>query len=429
MDTLPKWAGPVLALVGAVIALAIAIGIGNRFYYQVHPLTSTSTPIGEQPVASISAAAFDQAVASAQAVPNPEQQCSYFSADDPTGSLSTTTLAQMGQNICDLFEQKAASVIQYPLHAGSPSVYTGGEGAYNGVGIVTSDRTYLVSFSLFKDKDTHYQVTLNHATILKTTHVSSLTVIPIPSSVADSQLLQVSGTDASGNPSEEYFSQYYGRYSDGSFSIPVAKNSDGSFSNIVRGGQDSDPAKVSFLIPYAPEVDETSSDRDYGMETQTNVHPLYHQAACGLEETYGDMAFWVPYDEVTITINFGYASILHITTATQGYVPEQWGTVLSNISMADFRTTIQTPKAFNSASPVEVVTIAGYAVKHIGPIIPDRTCQYQPDQTYDMYQAVKNGAVVTITVTNDSSSQNGLTSSSIQKMMAQVLTTLTFSPR
>ena len=219
INKLPKWAKSLLALGGAVVILAIAIGIGGKFYYQVSPLPNPNdqTPPINNPNTPQNTVTFDQALASAQPIPNPNKQCSSFSADDQGGGLSTSTLSQLGQKLCTLFEEKGASVIQHPLNAGSPSVYTGGEGSYNGAGIVKSDRTYLVSFSLFKNQSNQYQISPNHAMILKTINISSLTAIPMQSSIADSQLIQVTGADASGKPNEEYFGQYYGRYSDGSF--------------------------------------------------------------------------------------------------------------------------------------------------------------------------------------------------------------------
>src|SRR5437773_11375476 len=139
LDRFPKWARPILALVGALIVLAIAIGIGGKYYYQVNPLTLPPTPTDQRPVDNTNAVAFDQALASAQPTPNSNQQCPYFLVDDPSHSLSTTTLAQMGQKLCTLFTEKGAAIIQHPLATGS-SDYYGGEGSYSGIGIISSDR-------------------------------------------------------------------------------------------------------------------------------------------------------------------------------------------------------------------------------------------------------------------------------------------------
>lgn len=430
ISKLPKWAKLSLALGGVVLILAIALGIGSKFYYQVSPLPAPNdqTPPLNNSNNSQNTAAFDQALASASVASNPQQQCFYFSADDPSYSLSTSTLEQMGPKLCTLFVEKGAAIIQHPLTAGSPSVYHGGGGAYNGLGIVVSDQTYLISFSLFNNQSSQYQITLNHATILKTIKVSSITAIPVQSSVADSQLIKIMGTDALGKPSEEYFGESYERYSDGGFSVPVTKNSNGSFSNLVSWGNDTDPAKGSFLIPYTPSAVQTTSDRDFQMELQNNTSPIYHKATCGLEESYGDMAFDARSYQTTIAINFGYSPSLHITTAVQGYVPEQWGKILKDVVIGDFRAVVQEAAATRSTAKVEMLTISGYTVKHIGPIMPDRTCQYQQNYTYDMYQTIKNGAVITFTVTHDNSGQSNA-STDIQKLIGQVLTTLTFSPR
>jgi hypothetical protein len=420
---LPKWGQVLIALVAVFILLGGALWIGGKTYYQVRPLTSTPTD-GQSATSSPDQAAFAQALASAHLQ---DDGCSYFVADDPSSDLSPDTLKQLGVGVCNLIHTKGIPVIQRPLALGFNSSYYAGDDAYNGVGIVKSDRTYLVSFSLYKDPNHQYQIALTHATILKTVNVSAVTAVPVQSSVGGSQLAQVTGTDASGKTSEEYFGESYGRYSDGSFSIQVVKNSDGSFSNRVRSRTEYDPVKVSFLVPYSVSVGETVGDRDSVIETQNKTSPIYHKAACGLEETYGDTAFYT--GPVTININFGYSPTLHITTALQGYVPEQWGTIVSNVSFSDFKISAQTSKAYNSNAPVKMMTIGGYTVKHIGPITADRTCEYNYDQgdTYDMYQTVKNGGVVTFTVTN--SAVDGEAQPDIQKIISQVLGTLTFSPR
>ncbi len=419
---MPKWVRPALAIAAAILVLVVAVVFGSKYYYQVKPLTST-TPDQQQTGNTPDQGAFTQALASTKIE---DQNCSYFVVNDLDGNLSQDTLKQMGVGICKLVQTKGVSTIQHPLALGLNSGYYPGDDTYNGVGVIKSDHTYFVSFSLYKNPEDQYQIALNNATILKTVNVSAITAVPVQSSVAGSQLAQVTGTDASGKASVEYFAQSLGRYSDGSFSIQIVKNSDGSFSNSVRGGYNTDPADVSFLVPYTFTLGETGGDRDSAIESQNNTNPIYHKAACGLEERYADMAFYIGYP-VTIGINFGYKPTLHITTATQGYVPQEWGTILANVSFADFKTKVQSSKAYNSTSPVEMMNVGGYTVKHVGPIAPDRTCEYNQDNTYDMYQTVKNGAVVTFTVTHDD--RDTQASPDIEKIMSQVLSTLSFSPR
>ncbi len=431
INTLPKWAKLLLTIGGAVVVLVIAIDIGSTYYYQVNPLSTSDTQAPNPDTlgnmqAPENTATFEQAFSSATV----SGECKGFSADDPSLSLSAAALLREGQKLCDLFVEKGVSVIRYPLAAGQPSVYYGGDGAYNVVGIIESDRTYLVSFSLFVNQETgQYQMILNHASILKTIKVSSVTAIPIQSSQEGSQLIKITGINASGSASEEYFGQYYAKYFDGSFSVPVTKNSDGSFSNVVLGVYNSTKStKVSFLVPYTPRVGQMVSDRDYQIELQNHVSPIYHKAACGLEESYGDVAFYIDSAGTSIDINFGYSPILYITTANQGYIPEQWGKILKEVAIDDFRAIIQEPKATRSSAKVEMLTINGYSVKHTGPITPaeERTCLHP--YTYDMYQTIKNGAVITLTVRHESDLQENIPEE-IQKLMSQLLTTLTFSPR
>ena len=97
--------------------------------------------------------------------------------------------------------------------------------------------------------------------------------------------------------------------------------------------------------------------------------------------------------------------------------------------MADFISSIQKNKTLRSNSLTEMMTISGYHVKHTGPITPERSCQgyYDEKASFDIYQATKNGAVITFTVFNMSGARNNLEDT--QRLISQVLTTLTFSKR
>ena len=117
---LPNWTKVLFAIGGAVIVVLIAVGVGGKYYYQVSPLSSTSTPASySEPATHASSttqttAKFEKAFASAQASQvsfNSTQTCSDFSADDPTHNLATTTLLHMGQKLCNLFVEKGRGVI------------------------------------------------------------------------------------------------------------------------------------------------------------------------------------------------------------------------------------------------------------------------------------------------------------------------------
>ncbi len=420
---LPKWLKYTLAVIATPVVLLFAYGMGEAIYYQA--TTGTTTAPWRQEMHAKEAAEkaaehvlpFEQALRAADVH---EQHCQYFNVLDHTDQFSTTTLSELGVQVCDFFAKNGGSVIERPLEAGHTAYYPG-ESSHSGVGIITLDRPYFIAFTLYLDQEERYKVSLTSAAIIRTKHVARIDLTPVQSVVENDKLIRIAGTDETGAPSEEYYGEYYGRYSDGAFSNPVVKNADGTFSKVVSQNP-YDIANFSFLVPYSPYVGRSVGDRDYVMEQQNNIRPLYHKAACGLEESYSDVGGTT--ESVQVGINFGFSPTLYVTTAWQGYVPEQWGKVLKTVPMDDFRSVVREPAAARSNSAAEMLTIGGYQVKHVGPITPDRTCRYQENLTYDMYQAEKNGAVVSIKITHD-----GKDNVDVSKVITQILGSLTFSRR
>jgi hypothetical protein len=418
----PVWAKLVAALIAAGALIAVASFFGSRSYYQVRPLSLD----GQSQDKHVDPTPFGQALASA--VVSPEQQrCQYITVLDlsrPAGSADDG-VTRAGQAVCEQFLKDGSSLIAHPVEAGGSTYYDGRTGS----GIIRYDgQDYLVSFVLTSpDPASGYKIFLTTVARTKTDHVDDLELISIPNLKQERKVLHIVGTTASGAKSEEYFAMYFGRYAEGNFNIPLVKENDGTFSVVVSQRATELTSSVSFLAPYDGfGAGGGYAERDYTMERDIKKAPLYHRESCGLEDAYGDVGFSVHFNSTSISINLGLSDTLYLTTPVYGYVPEEWGTVLSSISMASVRKRVAEAKAYNSSAPAEMLTIAGFTVKHVGPVTPERGCQYASGLTYDIYQAVKEGAVVTFTMRSDADNPRP-SDADVQKLIGKVLSTLTVS--
>lgn len=427
---IPRWAQVLVACSVVILVLSLAVWYGSKRYYQVKPLNvSLGENQGENTVPTVTSS-VDSSSTEFVSVPYDlssimvsEYYCSF---DQVTVSLgqenkfSTTTLSQLKDELCSALKVQGKTIIKYPTKI----EFSKGENAIVGI-IMLSGKTYL---SLFTDNFYEkYTLELNSAKILPVATVSEISRETIKTLMGASPIVKVSEIDASRNQTEQYFKRVVTRYAGGSL-VEIVKNPDGTFSDKVLSASEYDVAQVSFLAPYSIYLDRTITNIESFVDASKNTITAYHKEGCGLEDAYSDMSFHSSDYSTTIGINFGFSPSLNITTTRTGYDPQQWGKVIEKVSMTDFRASVQKPKALNSNSPVEMLTIGEYQVKHIGPIIPDKSCYASSDNhSFDIYQAVKNGAVVTFTVFNQSGVRNNLDEK--QKFISQVLTTLTFSKR
>ena len=428
----PLWAEILSIALGVVAILGGAFVMGKKYYHQVTPLTlATSTESGVKVVTTTvsSDSQFQKMLSSA--IFNKEYCLSLITErmfdDEDIIALSTSTLISEGRQICTTLAEKGLSSIQFPV---SISIEQGS--SLNGSGIIMLGRPILVNFSINEEwqassSATVFNFSLEHLKVLQASTVTSLTVISPDTVATGTKILQVKGSTSSGESVETYFGSTSRRHEPSVFSNLLVKNADGTFSSKFIIRDEINRNILSYLLPrYSLESVYYSLGygRDINMERDQKISPIYHQARCSLEEAYGDES--LAGDVTVIAINYGDKPTLHITSSTIGYVPAQWGKIVRNVSMEDFKKTIQTAKAYNSTAKVEMLTISGYQVKHIGPITYNRTCQRVGLErvTYDMYQAIKNGAVITFSVENKA--EDGDTHKiTIEKEIKQVLETLT----
>lgn len=430
---IPRWVQILLACFAVISILSFAVWYGSKRYYLVKPLNvyigggqdkstlsgatssltqnqSSSTTKNTSPDYDLSSFVISETV------------CYFNPITDQNNKLSTTTLSNLRDEVCALIKNQGKVSIKQPTKI----IFSDGEPLDMGI-VTSSGYTYLIYFSINDDGKGSYALILNSINLLKVATVSKIGQETIKNEAGESAVIKVSGTDESGKEIQQYFRQVNLRHSNTTFT-EIIKNSDGTFSEPLSYIVDSDVVRVNVLTPYSTYSSRLFADIDSFVDSSKNTITAYHKAGCGLENAYSDMSFNLADFSTTIGINFGFSPTLNITTTRTGYDPSQWGKILEKFSMADFRASVQKPKALNSNSPVEMLTIGGYQVKHVGPITSDRSCHPSDENTtYDIYQAVKNGAVVTFTVFNISGARDNL--DEIQKLISQVLTTLTFSKK
>jgi hypothetical protein len=426
---IPRWSQILLSCIAVILVLSCAVWYGSKKYYQVKPLTvylgeskdqnvlveATSSLMQNQTSSTTENASSDYDLSSFTIS---EYSCYLDSITSQDNKLSTTTLSNLKDELCVNLKNQGKVSIKQPTKI----IFNEKEALTVGV-ITSSGYTYLTYFSINDDGKGTYTLILNSANLLKISNVSKISQDTIKNIAGESVIVKVSGTDVSGIEIQQYFKKISVRHVGSSF-IEIIRNSDGTFSDTISSASDYGVAKVLFLAPYSSYYTTIlTADVDSFEDSSKNTITAYHKEVCGFEDGYSDMSFYIYDYNTTIGINFGFSSTLNITTTRTGYDPQQWGKILEKISMDDFRASIQKPKALNSNSPAEILTIGGYQVKHVGPVTHDRSCYPSDDKsTYDIYQAVKNGAVVTFEGTRDNVDET-------QKLISQVLTTLTFSKR
>lgn len=428
----PRWAQILLSCIAIISILSFTIWFGSKKYYQVKPLTVYIGGDEEQNTLTGETSSPTERTSSYYDLSSftiSESECYLSSVTTQGNKLSTTTLSNLKDELCTLIKSQGKASIKLPTKI------TFNDNEDLTVGIITSSGyTFLTYFSIVDDENgiddekRLYILSLNSANLLKIITVSKISQDTIKNIAGENTIIQVSGTDATGNEIQQYFKRIYIRHVGASF-IEIIKNSDGTFSDTLSDDSDLSVASVEFLAPYSSYSSRSGTDLESFIDATENEITAYHKEGCNLEDGYSDMSFYITDYSTAVGINFGFSPILNITTARSGYDPQQWGKIVEKISMTDFRASAQKPKALNSNSPVEILPIGGYQVKHVGPVTPDRSCDNSSDgkTTYDIYQAIKNGAVVTFTVLNESGTRENL--GEIQKLVSQVLTTLTFSKR
>ena len=429
----PRWIQVLLACVAVIIVLSLAVWYGSKRYYQVKPLNvyigggqdqstlsgATSLLTQNQSSSTTKNTSSDYDLSSFVIS---ETVCYFNPITDQNNKLSTTTLSNLRDEVCELIKNQGKVSIKQPTKI----IFSDSETLTVGV-VTSSGYTYLIYFYINDDGKGSYALILNSINLLKVATVSKIGQETLKNKAEESAVIKVFGTDASGHEIQQYFKNVSMRNAN-SFLVEIIKNSDGTFSESLSYIFDNNVVHVNVLTPYSTYSSRSFADIDSFVDSSKNTITAYHKAGCGLENAYSDMSFNIADFSTTIGINFGFSSTLNITTTRTGYDPSQWGKILEKISMADFKASVQTPKARNSNSPVEILTIGGYQVKHVGPITSDRSCHPSDEKSsYDIYQAVKNGGVVTFTVFNTSGARDNL--DEIQKLISQVLTTLTFSKR
>jgi hypothetical protein len=362
----------------------------------------------------------------------------YMVINEPDRNISTTSLAVMRTELCGILSEKWFTAIQHKMVLKTRANYYSYPGTYNALGIINASRTYLIHFALYREYNSNeYKVSFYRATVLKAKQVTSIDYTAVPG-VSGTQvpMVVVTGTDIHNRQTKEYFVREEGRYTDGSYSVPVVKNVDGTFSiRIYSRPNDIYPEKkkISFLTPFTttfvPQNTQMQPDRNFVLESQNKVKPVYNQASCNLENEYADEQFHIGAGVgsggyVTLGVNYGDKPVLHMTTPVSGYVPSEWGKILFDISLADARTKVTLAEVTRSGAKVEMLTIAGHTVKHIGPVAPDRTCDY--GSVHDMYQTLHDGAIITVSYTRQPNEKE-ISSDALKEILTHILSTLSIS--
>jgi len=436
------WAKDVSILLGCILLLVAAYVFGTKYYYQVYPKEIIAPPQNTQNQNSNTdwkqyALPFDEAFAKAHL----DSTCDSASISDEYSRVQSDvympvpTLNDIEKQLCAQLAKNGMSAFTNTTQV--PSEFYENQGEHLGIGFVQlSDKVVLVEFALVLSGNNSYLLSPQSIRLLPDfSSIKTVSIDPFSESdVPNSYLLTINGLDANGKAVTQYRTEKQCKNCDEGFDALLVRNDDGSFSTVIddqpgRGnGTLPKSLRVHVLMPYSTSFNYYQlPSRDYGME-QTSISPIYHKASCGLEDVYSDETFGfytANSDSVAIDINLGLESRLHITTPESGYVPEQWGKILQDIDLSEFIQKVQTPRAYNSNAPAEMRTIGGYQVKHIGPITLDRTCQNNSDATLtaDMYQAVKNNAVVSFTFGHSSDGSPV----SPEKIITQVLNTLTIT--
>lgn len=430
---IPRWAQIALSCTLVVAILSAALWFGSKKYYQVQPLTvQTSVSEGQNTlIGTTSSLTQNQNSSTTENISSDfdlspftisEYNCYIDSVTSQDSKLSTTTLLNLKDGLCTLLKSQGKASIKQSTKVNSQLYRT------LTVGVIrSSGYSYLTTFSINEDEQGPYTLTLDTANLLKIINVTKISQVTIKNMAGDHTIVNVSGTDNSGKEIQQYFKEISSRHDDRRF-VEIEKNSDGTFSDTLLATFDQDIAHVAFHTPYSSYSSRLGSDIESFTDSSGNTTTAYHKAGCSLEDAYSDMSFLIEDYDMTIGINFGFSSVLNITTARIGYNPAQWGKILEKKSISDFRKMVQKPKVFNSNSPVEILTIGGYQVKHVGPVAADRSCNRADEKSsYDVYQVIKDGAIVTFTIFNKLGTREN--QEEIQKLISQVLTTLTFSKR
>ena len=441
LQALPKWVTYAIATAGVVLLLVIALGLGNTYYYQVYPHVLSQPSNGAQNQDSNSDQEkyylpFDQALASSHI--SFDNWCDANAAGVSLTSddrVSQAAAEEIEKKACDTLKSGGVSALQHVIEI--PDAVYNQAGGYEGLGSLTIGGKVILFEFILGLSDTHtYILSENELEIPR--NLSAVSAMSFATTTRGSsippELLTIQGLDGNGKQIAQYRTSHDCKGCGTNFEVLLSKNSDGTFSqwmNVSQSDWDtklSKSAAVSFWLPYnGYSASVGTPSRDYAMEVGT-VSPLYHEASCGLEDSFSDLEFNGA--GITLDINFGLEPYMHLTTPQEGYVPEQWGKVLKDITMSQFTNMVQTTKAYNSSAHVEMLTIGDYSVKHVGPITLDRTCQYNDKTvviTADMYQVKKGGAIVTFTDTHDPTNDAARTPTDIQKVITQVLNTMTIT--
>lgn len=428
----PVWAEFLLVGIGVACVLGAALWVGNKYYFQ-------KTPLPPPPVATSTEETPSQNQNGAN-TPLPSE-----TSAETAAFYTTLNTAVFEEQYCSFSElcsavktQGGISAIRFPRMITPPSPLS--YGAYTGAGVLTVGGVDTVLLFNLSTTGTPTLMPTELVTPEEILHITALTNAVAPLSDDEpggTPVIQITGTTADGTSATQLLGPDTRRNYSNALHVPLVVNADGSISNIVTNSNSNLP-KITFHIPYINGLENgygyvygSAADRDLGMELPSklgvSVRPIYHKASCGLEETYSDVAFSAYALGTTIAINAGLAPTLNITTAMSGYVPSEWGKILTTVSMREFINTIKSTKAPNSNAPVDMIDLDGYQIKHTGPIAYDRSCG--EDVTADMYQTTKDGAVITITVTQGGNNANRATQEQIFAMFREIFRTLKIAPR
>ncbi|MEA2701792.1 MAG: hypothetical protein QOE22_501 [Candidatus Parcubacteria bacterium] len=423
---LPKRTLNLLALLVIVAVLAVAYFIGSAAYYRVHPLGTDSglsgTPYGSED----NAAFYEEFIRQFGAADT-------ISCDDRyaqgwiDNEIYTAKIDDNG--LCQEITRQGKTALRHLVYLGTN---------YSQVGVgtfVSGNKTYLVDFEVMQS-DTSSYIQINKIVELKDVgDISSLSIVPDGERY---RAMRLAGTDLQGKRFERYLTIYSHRYVL-TFVTPAYRDESGNFSQQFTSADDPeypmDTARVSFVLPGLSPVGESWGDRDTQLESETSVTPLYHKQLCGLEETYADMdfGFGAGNTGVSIKLQPGVYPKLNATTPREGYVPEDWGKVLTVLTPAEFREQVSASGTRNSHAASKMLTIEGMSVKFIGPLKGLGTCSdYRATQIQYEYQAVKGNAVVSFIFSDypqQVANEEALTAQEREHIVAAVLRTIAIEPK
>lgn len=338
------------------------------------------------------------------------------------GSISLEP-TPFSREIHSLIKRQGKNAIKYPKKF---SVYPEPWGQVTFGIISTEDHSYLVEFSVGGEKKDEQSINISTVNTLRMKTVTDIGGEVIKNSFGEHVVVKVSGVDVAGNEIRQYF-KIIGKKWVGNLFSEIIKKDDGTFYDRVSESVEGKDVVVTFDILYGSDLYRSFLSTE-SFDGTSSAMSVYSKAKCGLEDGYGDVSFDISDYRAIMDINFGLSPTIVVTEKSEGNNLNNEDISVEKITMPQFVEQVKKPTAFNSSSTVEILTLGGYEVKHIGPIVPDQGCYPSgTGNTFDVYQVVKNGAVITFSFFNLYGDQSHIFE--VQNLVAKAIDSFTVTKK